>query len=65
MAEKMAQYAEEYRFAISDAMEMGVKIMNPFREYFFILYWILFVNNFNFRSSQSSRMGKKVEYIAR
>lgn len=34
MAEKIAQYAEEYKFAISDAMEMGVKMMSPFGEYF-------------------------------
>lgn len=36
MAEKIAQYAEEYKFAISDAMEMGVKISSPFGEYFIL-----------------------------
>lgn len=62
MAEKIAQYAEEYKFAISDAMEMGVKISSPFGKHF-ILCWIMFVNHFNFRASQVSRMGQKIEYI--
>lgn len=53
MAEKIAQYAEEFKFAISDAMEMGVKISSPFGMHF-ILCLIMCVNHFNFRTSKVS-----------
>lgn len=66
MAEKIQQYAKEYKFAINDISRDGVKLRNPYGEEMEFTYFLIFLLiHFLFRSSKNLFVDSEVEHLER